>query len=69
MSCVVTKKDHNLVLIESAPSSLYFGSWKRVQWCSDCGAIVIDLDHDGRIIPGGIMKMTFPQLAYKEANK
>jgi hypothetical protein len=31
-----------------------------VRWCSYCGAVVIDVEVDGRISPGGIMEMMFP---------
>lgn len=31
-----------------------------VRWCSRCGAIVIDVDYDGRVNPGGVMQMRFP---------
>jgi hypothetical protein len=32
------------------------------RWCSNCGAIVVDLDFDGRVSPGAGMKMRFPSL-------
>jgi len=35
-----------------------------VRWCPDCGAVVVDLEVDGRLI-GRATKMKFPQLAYK----
>jgi len=38
-----------------------------VRWCSICGAIVIDRDHDGRTSPGIIMRMTLP--TYEHLNK
>ena len=28
-----------------------------VRWCPECGAVVIDLDTDGRVNPGARMKM------------
>jgi len=31
------------------------------RWCTKCGAIVIDLDYDGRTLPGEGMKMRFPE--------
>lgn len=34
-----------------------------VRWCSNCGAIVVDLDYDGRVYAGRIMKMRLPKLA------
>lgn len=33
-----------------------------VRWCVDCGAIVIDVDYDGRTNRGQYMKMKFPTL-------
>lgn len=32
-----------------------------VRWCSFCGGVVIDKEYDGRISPGVIMKMKFPE--------
>ena len=37
------------------------GVYKVVNWCSDCGAIVIDGEIDGRIYPGRYMKIRFPK--------
>lgn len=31
-----------------------------VRWCPTCGAIVIDIDVDGRTAPGRVMPMRFP---------
>lgn len=31
-----------------------------VRWCSDCGAIVVDNDFDGRTNPGVVMSMKRP---------
>lgn len=30
-----------------------------VRWCRRCGAVVIDIDSDGRTKPGAIMPMQF----------
>ena len=35
-----------------------------VRWCRVCGSVVIDVDVDGRIMAGGIMKMKAPE-SYK----
>jgi hypothetical protein len=32
-----------------------------VRWCTVCGAVVVDLDYDGRTNPGQLMKMRFPE--------
>jgi hypothetical protein len=37
-----------------------------VRWCRNCGAIVIDVDLDGRVMHGRILKMKFPRIAYNE---
>lgn len=31
-----------------------------VRWCADCGAVVVDIDSDGRTQPGAQMSMRFP---------
>lgn len=33
---------------------------KVIRWCPDCGAIVIDMECDGRIYPGRYKKMQLP---------
>lgn len=38
-----------------------------VRWCPDCGAIVVDVDCDGRVYAGNCIKMKLPKLA-KEHN-
>lgn len=35
---------------------------KVVRWCPDCGAVVVDMDSDGRVYPGRFMKMKLPVL-------
>lgn len=37
-----------------------------VRWCKICGAIVVDVDFDGRTNPGQGMKMKFPTEIYKK---
>jgi len=40
------------------------GTWGEadvVRWCSDCGAVVVDVEVDNRINPGGVRKMEFPK--------
>ncbi len=32
-----------------------------VRWCEDCGAIVVDLEFDGRLSPGGATRMKLPK--------
>ncbi len=49
---------HNLVIINSNGCD---NEEKVVRWCKDCGAIVVDLDYDGRTNPGHYMKMRLPE--------
>jgi hypothetical protein len=54
--------NHNLVRI------IRFGNEMEetvVRWCKDCGAIVVDVDYDGRTNPGRVMKMRFPTYKMK----
>ena len=37
-----------------------YGSSKVVRWCEICGAVVIDMDYDGRTNPGRYMSMMIP---------
>jgi len=62
-------KNHPLIDIYNSGES--YGVTEVVRWCPDCGGIVVDADVDGRIahLPGGIMKMRFPRLLYKEAKR
>jgi ribosomal protein S27AE len=39
-----------------------------VNWCPDCGAVVVDGEHDGRVAPGRVMPMRFPRIR-TESNK
>lgn len=36
-----------------------------VRWCTECGAVVVDVDYDGRTSPGGVVPMRFPTMLYK----
>ncbi len=48
---------HNLIVISwNGPDC----EQEIVRWCRDCGAVVVDLDADGRTNPGAILKMRFP---------
>ncbi len=52
-------KNHSLIEIyrRRDPDDIF----DIVRWCEYCGAIVIDGEMDGRVKPGGIMKMRFPK--------
>ncbi len=53
------KNKHKLIVIwEFEPD---FGSTAIVRWCENCGAIVVDIDFDGRTKPGDVMPMMFPK--------
>lgn len=39
------------------------GVVRLTRWCCNCGAIVIDVDVDGRTDPGAGMPMRFPRIA------
>jgi len=54
--------NHNLTVIHS-----YYNdplSENVIRWCKNCGAIVVDVDYDGRTNPGYVMKMKFPKIMY-----
>lgn len=40
-----------------------------VRWCTRCGAIVIDVDTDGRTQPGGYMAMRLPETEARKQGK
>jgi valyl-tRNA synthetase len=53
-------KNHNLVEIYR-DSIMGDDVYNVVNWCEDCGAVVVDVEVDGRINPGKCMKMIFPK--------
>jgi len=53
------QKGHDLIVISSRGNEM---EERVVRWCQYCGAIVIDLDSDGRVYPGRIMPMRFPAI-------
>lgn len=34
-----------------------------IRWCPDCGAVVIDMECDGRVYAGRYRKMTIPKIS------
>jgi hypothetical protein len=55
------KGNHDLQVIfltscGDAPDAEYV-----VRWCAECGAIVVDIDMDGRTAPGRARKMELPR--------
>lgn len=56
-SCLNNK--HNLVEVyvdgyEEEPHNV-------VKWCTECGAVVVDTEYDGRVVPGDVMEMRIPE--------
>lgn len=51
---------HPLIAILTVSQA--FDTEKVVRWCPECGAIVIDMDYDGRTKPGHYMNMCFPNI-------
>lgn len=49
------KGNHDL--IEIYRSSYTYDEEGVVRWCKVCGSVVVDMEYDGRIQPGGVMKM------------
>lgn len=50
-------RNHNL---EEVYRDGYSHESKVVRWCKDCGAIVVDIDSDGRTYSGKVSEMKFP---------
>jgi valyl-tRNA synthetase len=61
-------KNHHLKEIFRAPESPYDTEYV-VRWCSECGAIVVDIDIDNRTSPGAGRKMEFPTIAKERVRK
>jgi len=55
---------HNLVVIYSVATNDAPDSEVVVRWCSDCGAVVADLDVDNRTVPGRVVSMKLPRMMY-----
>ncbi|MCK4454672.1 hypothetical protein KAW18_03715 [candidate division WOR-3 bacterium] len=57
--CLKGKHD----LIEIHRSSYSYDENIVVRWCRICGSVVVDIEYDGRIDPGGVMKMLGPKIS------
>ena len=55
------KGQHPLIVIHRA-GSLY-NECAVTRWCPECGAVVVDVDYDGRTNAGQIMKMRIPKVS------
>lgn len=60
-SCALKGGSHELV--ELLRTDYGPGTDTIVRWCSRCGAVVIDLDVDGRVSPGKVVPMKHPELS------
>jgi hypothetical protein len=59
------KGNHELIEIYRSDVDIILGVQDIVRWCNICGAVVIDREIDGRLIPGEVLKMMGP-LVYGE---
>jgi hypothetical protein len=50
--------NHSLIVILS---SNHWDCDEVVRWCKKCGAVVVDVEVDGRVQPGRVMPMKFPK--------
>lgn len=64
MNCTPERKDKcNLKLVDITRLDTPLEEEKRVMWCSYCGAVVVDLEVDGRTYPGYFKPVHFPEIA------
>ncbi len=50
---------HPLIKIYTADTLT--GFTHNVMWCPECGCVVVDLEVDGRVAPGAVMRMKSPR--------
>ena len=50
--------NHSLIVILG---SHHWDCDEVVRWCKECGAVVVDIEVDGRVQPGRVMPMKFPK--------
>lgn len=60
---------HDLIEIMQRPNHDAPDAVTVVRWCQQCGAIVVDVDVDGRTAPGSAMKMRLPAQAISSINR
>ena len=53
-------------LIEITSIDMTYDCEKVIRWCPECGAIVVDMDCDGRTYPGHYRKMMLPKNKTKD---
>jgi valyl-tRNA synthetase len=52
--------NHKLKVIYE--SGEYYRATQVIRWCEVCGSVVIDVETDGRTIPGKVMPMKIPAI-------
>ena len=45
-----------------------YDEYTVVNWCPECGAIVVDVEYDGRVSPDHKLKMKLPRIAKEAIN-
>ena len=60
------KGNHNLIPVFQVGS---YSCSTIVRWCTCCGAVVVDMDADGRTRPGYFRELQAPDLANRLAGK
>lgn len=63
---MICGKEHDLIVIYRGHGSDMCQD--TIRWCQMCGAVVGDLDYDGRTNAGGVFEMRFPELV-RERNR
>ena len=54
---------HPFIKIMTSP--VWIDEEEVVRWCPECGAIVVDCDIDGRVMPGYYKKLRYPNITKK----
>lgn len=58
---------HSLIRITSNDINSF--ETEIVRWCTECGAIVVDMEVDNRTFPGKYMKMKIPTITKNNVYK
>lgn len=53
-------------LIRVYSHTVAFDKENVIRWCPKCGAVVGDIDYDGRTQPGGLFPMRFPEATQRK---
>lgn len=57
---------HPFVKVASFFVDSYSGEAKVVRWCPECGAVVVDMDYDGRTSAGYYKKLQYPNITKQQ---